>query len=236
MNAVTSSAGSSLGDITDAARRYRWLLLGMTTLGVAIAGAYLLVTPRVYVSVTSVLVQPTGAEEATVSGQRSKSEINLDTEAQLITSTDVATIAADNLDRGDPIELSEQVRASVPANTSILEIGFSATDPEQARDGARAFAAAYLTHRAQSAQSRLSEQIDGAESDLARLHADRADLVKQLDNMDPSEPDYAEIKKDRDLVDGEIAELSANSGRWRSAAESVGSGRIISAARAPDSA
>ncbi|ADD40660.1 Wzz/FepE/Etk N-terminal domain-containing protein [Stackebrandtia nassauensis] len=236
MDAVTSSPGTSLGDLADSARRHRWLLVGATLLGVAAAGAYALIVPREYISTTSVLVQPTGAEESAVTGQRSKSEINLDTEAQLVTSTDVATIAADSLNDNDPVALSEQVVASVPANTSILEIGFVADEPAAARNGARAFAAAYLTHRAETARDRLSEQIDGAESDLSRLHAERRKLVERLDKMDSSDPDFAEAKKDRELVDGEIAELSANSGRWRAAAESVGSGRIISAARVPTAA
>lgn len=236
MDAVTSSPGTSLGDLADSARRHRWLLVGVTLLGVAAAGAYSFISPREYISTTSVLVQPTGAEESSVTGQRSKTEINLDTEAQLVTSTDVATIAADNLDGGDPVELTGQVRATVPANTSILDISFVADEPEPARDGARAFAAAYLTHRAETARDRLSEQIDGAETDLARLHGDRRELVERMDGMSESDPDFAELKKDRDLIDGEIAEISASNGRWRTAAESVGSGRIISAARVPTAA
>ena len=225
----------TVGDLLAIVRRHRWILIIITAFGLTAGTGYWLLAPSQYVSQTSVLVQPTGAENGAVAQGRTKTEINLDTEAQLVKSTEVATLAAERLAEVDvpPADLARQVSVTVPPNTSILTIGFTADGPYRAQAGAEAFASAYLSHRADSARERLTDQVNATDEELETLRAEREDLSDRLDRLNPNSSRYAGLRHDRDLLDNEIAELTADSSRLRSAADSVGSGKIISEAALP---
>ena len=82
-------------DLLGMARRHWWLVLLLVGLGLVGATQFTRVQPKVYESSTSVLVQPTGGgQDTNVVGGRTKGDINLDTEAQLVSSTAVAAEAA----------------------------------------------------------------------------------------------------------------------------------------------
>ncbi|GAA4906479.1 subunit length determinant protein [Stackebrandtia albiflava] len=230
--------GRTLGDYVDVLKRHRWLLIGATVVGLACGAGYSALAPKKYEAVTSVLVQPTGAEEGSLAQGRTRGEINLDTEAQLVKSTEVAVLAATRLGEGaaEPAELSRQVRVTVPPNTSILDITFVASEPRAARAGAQAFATAYLEHRATSAYTRLSEQAGATATELTELRGQRDELSAAMDELKPTSSRYAALKNDRDILDNEIADLTARNSRLRTAAESVGSGKIISEADVPSTA
>lgn len=229
------SSGRTIGDYFAILSRHRWLLITVTALGLAAGAGYAVFAPNHYESTTSVLVQPTGAEDVAVSQGRTRTEINLDTEAQLVKSTQVASLAAEQLGETDltPAELADQVRVTVPPNTSILSIGFIATGPRDAQAGAEAFAAAYLEHRALSAHARLSDQADATESELATLRGEREDVSTQLDSLSKNSSRYTALVADRDILDGQIADLTTAHSQLRTAADSVGSGRVISEAAMP---
>ncbi|MGH8794109.1 MAG: Wzz/FepE/Etk N-terminal domain-containing protein, partial [Stackebrandtia sp.] len=237
-SSLPSFPGRTLSDYLDVARRHRRLLIGVTLAGALVGGAYAVSTPQHYEARTSVLVQPTGEEETEISQGRKNSEINLDTEAQLVKSTDVAVLAAEELGDpdADPVTLTEHVAVSVPPNTAILDISFSASSATEARDGARAFAAAYLSRRAESARSRLTEQAEATEPELAQLRDQRDELSQEMDDVSKSGSRYENLKTDRDSLDDEIADLSALRTQLRSKSESVGSGRVISNAELPRAA
>lgn len=228
----------TIGDYLDIVRRHRWILIAVTVLGLVAGAGYSALAPKKYVSQTSVLVQPTGAEEVELAQGRTKTEINLDTEAQLVKSTEVAALAAERLGETElaPADLAGQVSVTVPPNTSILTIGFTANGPHRAQAGAEAFASAYLTHRAGSAQARLTEQATAAEEELRALREERDALSDQLDRLNSNSSRYADVRNDRDLLDNEIAELTAGHSQLRTVAESVGSGKIISEAAVPTAA
>ena len=228
----------TLHDHLDIARRHRWTLTVITVLGLVGGVGYATLTPKQYVSQTAVLVQPTGAEEVAVAQGRSRTEINLDTEAQLVTSTEVASMAAEWLGEPTetPAELARRVSVTVPPNTSILTIGFTDEGPQRAQAGAEAFTTAYLNHRAGSAQSRLTGQIEAVEGELETLRQERNRLSDQMDMLNSSSSRYAALRNDRDLIDNEITELTTGHSQLRTAADSVGSGRVISDATTPTAA
>jgi len=231
----TPSSGRTIGDYGAIVNRHRWLLTTVTALGLAAGAGYSVLAPNQYESQTSVLVQPTGAEDGAVSLGRTRTEINLDTEAQLVKSTQVASLAAEQLGETElsTAELAGQVRVTVPPNTSILSIGFVATEPRDAQAGAEAFAEAYLEHRAASANARLSDQADATESELASLRTEREDLATELDSLSKNSSRYTALRTDRDILDNQIADLTTAHSQLRTAAESVASGRIISEAAVP---
>src|SRR5689334_13410063 len=93
--------------------RRRWLIVLVLTLaGVAGAFAYIAVAPKSYTATAAVNVTPTGAEPGnTVAGSRTAgATVNLDTEAQIMTSTPVATIAGKTMHSSlTPYQLAKEI-------------------------------------------------------------------------------------------------------------------------------
>ena len=156
--------------------RRQWFVV---LVGLALGGvAGLLVMSaqtKTYAATATVLVTPTGVESDVVqANSRTTGVINLDTEAQLVRSVAVAA-RAKTLDpafgSARPRQIVKDVRVSVPANTTILKITYSATTARRARSGANAFANAYLADRRAAAAARLSKQIKDAQDNVASLTA-----------------------------------------------------------------
>jgi succinoglycan biosynthesis transport protein ExoP len=149
METAGTGGTASLGEFTSALRR-RWWVVGLgAVLGLALASSYLLVAPKTYIATAAVLVQPVGGtSDNVVDGARTISDINLDTEAQLVRSQVVSGQAKVILATAElPGQLMQRVAVTVPPNTNVLRISYSANNAEEARDGAAAFAAAYLQNR-----------------------------------------------------------------------------------------
>jgi uncharacterized protein involved in exopolysaccharide biosynthesis len=113
-----------LSDYLAMARRHWWIVALALVIGAGAGTDYNRRLPREYVSSASVLVYPAG-QDANVSGGRTRAEINLDTEAQLVRSTAVATYAAEVLNRDDAEQLAAGIYVEVPPNTSVLQIKFA---------------------------------------------------------------------------------------------------------------
>ncbi len=151
--------------------RRRWLVVVLCVLvGTGLAVAALSTMTKTYQSTASVLVAASTSSSGSVENGRTSSSLNLDTEAQIVTSSTVASLAADSLDSSAPRELAKKTTVSVPANTSVLDIAFKATTPEAARDGAQAFADAYLKNRRELAQARIDGQQDSVEKRVEALN------------------------------------------------------------------
>src|SRR5947208_8671540 len=82
-----------LADYLRMLRRHWWVVALLAVAGVLGAGVVVHRQPKVYESATSVLVTPTGVGGANAAGGRTSGTINLDTEAQLVLSMDIATAA-----------------------------------------------------------------------------------------------------------------------------------------------
>jgi len=102
-------------------RRRWWVWIGVTILGVAGALAYLKVTPKTYTASASVYVTPTAAGQGNnqlANGRTSGATVNLDTEAVVVKSGQVAQIAAKTLHSPlSPGALAAQVTVVVPPNS-----------------------------------------------------------------------------------------------------------------------
>lgn len=125
---------------------------------------------------------PTTGGAANAAGGRTSGVINLDTEAQLVTSSRVATDAAKLLNTTTPAAtLAQQVTVAVPANTTVLAITCESLSPHDAQTCAHAFAGAYLADRLATAQADIAAQtralattIKSQTSDLARINSELA--------------------------------------------------------------
>ena len=153
MNPVQRPDSFEAADYVGVLRRRWWIVLALTCVGIVGAFGYVTVAPKSYIATASVNVNPTAADQSNaVAGSRtSGATVNLDTEAQVVTSTAVATLAGKTLHSTlTPYKLAAQINVTVPPNSSILDIACKASTAVGAADCANDFAKAYLQNRQQA--------------------------------------------------------------------------------------
>ncbi|MCK9870829.1 lipopolysaccharide biosynthesis protein, partial [Nocardiopsis dassonvillei] len=227
-------SGPELREYTALLRR-RWRFVGAGVLGgLALASAAVVALPAAYTSVSAVQVQPSGMAEFT--GERSgrlAGDVNLDTEAQVLLSERVSSAVAEALaEEGGAApsvaDLRERVDVSVPPNSSVLEISYSAGSPEAARTGAQAYADAYLELR--------RERIDGLiESHLEALRGEQEARYEALaETAGESAAPGADARVE--ALRAEITELGNGISPLSALAETVEPGSVITPAGLPERA
>jgi len=120
---------TSLSDYGTALARRWWLVLLGLLIGGAAAAGYLNVVHKSYTSTAAVQVTDTGvSDSATPNGSRNATaNVDMDTEATIVTSNTVASLAAKGLSTSlTPSELAVKVRKvldrqDVPSTCPILE-------------------------------------------------------------------------------------------------------------------
>jgi capsular polysaccharide biosynthesis protein len=157
-------------------RRHAKLLAACVILGGVLGGGVAALHHPTYTAAAKVLDQQVITDGNPVNGRTTGGDINMDTEAQVVRSLPVATLAAQRLHSTSPAMLLSHVSVSVPTNTTILKISYAAHSTATAIAGANAFANAYLQHRGDSAKAyqsqqvaSLSGQLDGLNRELTRL-------------------------------------------------------------------
>ncbi|SIO84575.1 Wzz/FepE/Etk N-terminal domain-containing protein [Nocardiopsis sp. JB363] len=227
---VPGSSGPELKEYTALLRRRRRLVCAGVLGGLVLATAGALAVPSTYTSVASVQVHPT--EMAEFTGERSgrlTGDVNLDSEAQIVVSDRVTGTAAEELPGSATSEdVRENVDVTVPPNSNILELRYSARTPELARAGAGSLAEAYLEQR----EVQVHALIEG------RLEALRAE---QQDRYD----DLAELTGENQMVAGtdaraealrqEITDLGNGITPLSALRETVSPGQVITPASLPES-
>lgn len=163
---------SGFGDV---ARRRGWIVLVCAILGLLAGSLLLQHQEKQYTSTASVLVRGTASSDsAEVAGGRTSGPVNLDTEAQVVRSNDLAQQVATNLGgAAKATDLSKRVTVNVPANTSVLQIVFTAPTAADAKAGAQAYADVYLANRAAEAKADVTQRV-------SQLRVQAADVTKQL--------------------------------------------------------
>ena len=231
MQSGTSASTMRLGDYVGLLRR-QWLpVLLCLLLGVGAALAYTEFAPKEYRSQTSVLVTPTSPDAAT---DRSGA-INLDTEAQLVTSTKTvadatALLAEDGVTVNDP---RGRVNVSVPPNTEILDITFVGDTAEQAQLGARAFAQAYLDQREATAQALLEAEDAALQTRYDTVLKQRDESIRYGRTLAADSPDAARNERLVQTLNDQLANIQ--SAQNRIAAENPTPGRVVTDAPLPQS-
>ena len=179
--------GATLGEYSGAFRRRWWIVALGAVFGLALASVYLLVVPKTYISTASVYVDSIGGTgDNAVEGARTISGINLDTEAQIVTSQAVSSAAKVLLQTPEVVgQLVQNVSVAVPPNTNVLRISFTADTPAEAQAGASAYARGYLSDRLQrSADLRdqqlkaLDRQISEYQTQLQTVGADEKEGIQ----------------------------------------------------------
>lgn len=217
MNPIQRPDSFELTDYTGVLRRRWWIVLVVTCLAVAGALAYVLVAPKTYTAMTAVNVTATGADQnSQLANSRTSGSVNLDTEAQIVKSSTVATIAAHQMHSPlTPWTLSKHVSVTVPPNSSILDIACSASSPQGAAACAEAFANAYLQNRSASSTAALSAQVSNLQNKLNSLQKSVSALNAKISSLPSNSPtrlsDQAQMASDKSQIhslDSRIATLN----------------------------
>ena len=176
-------------DYTGVLRR-RWLIVvAGAALGTMAALAYTTVAPKSYVATTGLYLRTTGADAGNgIQGNRiGNGRVDLDTEAQIVTSGTVATRAGQIMHSSlSPAELAGEIVVTVPPNSSIMNIACTASTPAGAATCANAFAAAYLQNRRANASSALGARISGLQGKITSLQKSMAKLQIAISGLPAS--------------------------------------------------
>ncbi|MCW6005512.1 lipopolysaccharide biosynthesis protein [Micromonospora sp. CPCC 205371] len=230
--AAPRPAPTDISDYFVMLRRHWWVVLLLVGIGIGGALLYTTAQPKLYESSTSVLVQPAG-QDTNVVGGRTKGDINLDTEAQLVRSTAVAAGAAELMRATTvPDELARNVTVEVPANTAVLVITYGAGDPAAARAGSHAFAEAYLRNREESAKADIDAQITALNAKVKQLSSSLTQINSRLARLPDSSPQRPNLESQRSTTQNQLNNLSGKLNDLTTA--TVTGGKIISDARLPE--
>jgi capsular polysaccharide biosynthesis protein len=235
MNSSQRPDSIDSADYTGMLRRRWWVVVVVTVVCLVGAGAYLVLAPKTYTSTAKVYVAATGADTSNqVANSRTTGAVNLDTEAQIVTSTTVATMAQKAMH--SPLttyQLSKSVNVSVPPNSQVLDIACSAPTATGAQTCAQNFAKAYLTNRSNTAVASLNAQVNSLKGKVAALQKTINTLNAQIAGLPSNSAtrinDLGTQKTDSQQLsqlNDQIAQLN------KDLADSSG-GTIISAASLP---
>jgi capsular polysaccharide biosynthesis protein len=177
--------------------RRQWTVIAAgALLGVLAASGFLLVRPPVTTAIATVTVRPITVDAFEPSSQ-SLSLFRAPDETALAESRPVAESAAETLGI-DPGQVTDAVSVTAVADSTLLEIAFTAATADDARSGADAVAEAFLAYRT----GRADESRDAA---LADLDERLATLQALQQTADDSESEAAVSRS----VDGEISDVLA---------------------------
>lgn len=142
---------------------------------------------------------------------RGEQLVNLETEAQALRSTEVATIAKQKL--GSDLtesELLAQVDVAVPVNTQILEVTFTAKNDEIATAGAQAFADSYLEYRTSKAQALIDEQSADLDEQIVTAQDRLTALATELSTLPANSARASVIREEMGTISSQLATLGAS--------------------------
>jgi len=236
MNPVQRPDSFEAADYVGVLRRRWWIVLACTIGGLAVAFAYVTIAPKAYTATASVNVVPTASDQFNVvAGSRTAgATVNLDTEAQVVSSTTVSAIAGKMMH--SPLTawaLAQQVNVTVPPNSSILDIACKASTPTGAATCANDFAKAYLQNRSQSAANNVNQQLAKLQQKINALNAAQAALSTKIQSLPKNSPTRAADVAQKKTDQAQSAKLTQQYATTSGLAAQTNGGTIISAATPP---
>ncbi|GAA4485908.1 hypothetical protein GCM10023191_011210 [Actinoallomurus oryzae] len=171
--------------MTGVARRHLRLIcsLAAATTVVGVAGGLLL--PASAQATATVLVSPLDGNPYSTNG-RGDDLTNLQSEAALVQADAVEKVVRQKFRAGD----RSKVAVTVPPNTQVLQITYTASSATAARDGAQAFANGYLTYRSQRAQSLLNDKSAKLREQEKKVQQELSATTKRLSTAPASQKNY----------------------------------------------
>lgn len=169
--------GVNLREYLTVLRVRKWWIVLATVLVVGSALAYSFRQTAIYTSRAQVLV-----ESSAVSPDEVAPQLNMETERELATSTEVAKLAAEELgeDASEIYALLANLSVDVIPDTELLTFEYASSDPEDAAERAQAFASAYLQSRINRTQEVLEVQREQIQQLISSTRAQREDTNDEV--------------------------------------------------------
>ncbi len=209
--------------------RSKWSILAIT---LSVVGLALLVSSRqtrIYESRASILVVP--ADLGTASDV--PEVLNMATEAQLMSSVQVAEIVATNLKiAADPRQLLEELTVDQPADTEILEISYRDPDPNRAQRVVTGFAEGYLQYRRAGAAEQIQNSAEEIQRELDALELRIGKIQNELARLPDDSPQRGSLESEAAYLQNLILDRQL---ALYGLPDEVTAGRIIQPALAPSS-
>jgi capsular polysaccharide biosynthesis protein/MinD-like ATPase involved in chromosome partitioning or flagellar assembly len=236
MNPVPRPDSFEAADYVGVLRRRWWIALALMIVGLVGAFGYVTVAPKVYSATASVNVVPTAADQSNaVAGSRTAgATVNLDTQAQVVTSTAVATLAGKMMH--SPLttwQLAQQVGVTVPPNSSILDITCKASTAAGAATCANDFATSYLQNRQQSAVNFVNQQLKTLQSQISALNAQEAALSTKIATLSTNSPQRAADTAALDSDKSKLSKLTQDYANTNGQLANTNGGTVITKASPP---
>jgi polysaccharide biosynthesis transport protein len=210
-------------------RRRRRIVIACALIGALVGTLYVLTRPGGYASTASVVIRPVTADPLGDSTQQTISPV---TEQSVMASTVVAQRAADILEDGaDAEDLLKHLTVSNPTDTSVLSATYKASTPEGARDGAQAFADAYLEYRQGQYDGIKERQLASIDAELTPLHDNVAEAQTAVAAVAPGTQAFFNAQQQVDRLQARVIE--AESQRSQIDAVDTTPGEVIKPARLP---
>ena len=163
------------GRLTGVARRHLKLVCSLAALATVIGVAAGLLLPASAKATATVLISPLDGNPYSTNG-RGDDLTNLQSEATLVRADAVEQVVRQKLSSAD----RSRVSVTVPPNTQVLLITYTANSATAARDGAQAFATGYLTYRSQRAQSVLNDRSVKLREQEKKVQEELSNATKRL--------------------------------------------------------
>jgi capsular polysaccharide biosynthesis protein len=219
MNPVLRPDSFETADYVGVLRRRWWIALALTVVGAVGAFGYVTVAPKAYTATAAANVTPTAADQSnSVAGSRTSGAlVNLDTQAQIVVSTAVATLAGKMMHSPlTPWQLAQQINVTVPPNSSILDIACKASTATGAATCANDFVRAFLQNRHDSAVASLNSQVSLLQGKVSALNANVAALSTKISTLPNNSPtkaaDVAKVNSDKSQLTKLTAQLASTNG------------------------
>lgn len=205
------------GALGTALRHSAVLILLLVTLGTLAGMAAGVKRSEDHTAQASILVSPLEGNPFYPSG-RGDDLINLETEAQVVGSDPVAREVVNRLGGAvSPVDVLAGLKVTVPPNTQILTIRYTAGSDDEAVRRAQGFADAYLDYRRQSSErvvrsrsERIQDQVDAQNATLSNLVA-RSNVETNVANKNLLREQINGVTTQIDQLQAQLAELQTGS-------------------------
>lgn len=225
----TSGEFVDLRDYAAALRRWAWVIITLTALGLGLAFGYSEIQTPIYTAMAKVLINPPPGNAT----QNLYNTISVDTEAQVVESAPIATAAGAAMGASPPFtQLLKHVSVETTADTFILGIAYSDPEPAQAARGANAFAMAYLDYKQQQTETQTTQQQASIESQIAELQREQREQNRILETYPAGTIEY---RNARDVLSQLSIRLALLASSLAELPQFVNPGQIILPAAAPRS-
>jgi capsular polysaccharide biosynthesis protein len=222
---VANSLSSDVGGIrlsdygARLARRWYVVVLGLL-IGLGASLAYAQHAGPQYTSTSLVLVTST---DALTQAAPSKNAINLDTEAQIVTSAGLANAAGKLMKTNlTPAALVKNLTVTVPPNSDVLAIGYTDKTAKGAQEGSHAFAQAYLDNRAATVASQVKTQTTTLSAQVSDLSTQLKKVTAQVATLPTNSTDRAYADAQKTILSSQIMALNTQLAPLREARPTPG--------------